>query len=104
MERIVIVAYKPLAGKEVELRSLMETHWSTLNEQGLVSDRKPITCQSADGSLIEVFGWKSKDAIEQAHINAAVQEMWGKFAQVCEYIPIANVAESSNLFSEFEPF
>lgn len=104
MERIVIVAYKPHLGKEAELRSLMETHWSILNKQGLVSDRKPITCQSADGSFIEVFGWKSKEAIEQAHGNSEVQAMWGKFAEVCEYIPIGNVAESSNLFSEFETF
>ena len=103
MGRIVIVAYKPKPGKEDVLKQLSETHMQILKSQNLVTDRKPIIMVSQDGSIVEVFEWLSKQAIEAAHSNPTVQEMWGNFAQVCEYLPVANVPESTNLFSEFTP-
>lgn len=103
MERIVIVAYKPLPGKEKELEQLVKGHWDKLNGEGLVSDRTPVIARATDGSVIEVFGWKSEEAIEAAHSNAVVQNLWAEFAKVCEYIPVGSVSESDNLFSEFTP-
>lgn len=103
LERIVIVGYRPFPGKEARLKELMKTHVAILREEGLASDREPILMQASDGTVIEVFGWKSKEAIDAAHFNAAVQKMWGDYAEVCEYIPIDSVKESSNLFSEFTP-
>jgi hypothetical protein len=102
-ERIVIVGYKPIPGKEADLKELMKTHVSILRKEGLASEREPILMQASDGTIVEVFGWKSKEAIEAAHKNPAVQRMWGEYAEVCEYVPIANVQESSNLFSAFSP-
>ena len=68
-ERIVIVGYKPLAGKEAALKILMKNHVARLRKQGLVSDREPILMESKSGTIIEVFGWKSKEAIASAHSN-----------------------------------
>ena len=102
-ERIVIAAYKPFPGKEEALRELMKTHVETLRSQGLVTGRTPITMQGADGIVLEVFGWKSKEAIESAHANPVVQEMWEQFGTVCEFIPAREVPEMANLFSEFDP-
>ena len=103
MERIVIVAYRPLPGKEKELSELMKTHWEILDGENLVSARKPIIMQSSNGTMIEVFGWKSKAAIESAHTNSRVQKMWGDFAKVCEFVPVGDVEESKVMFSEFTP-
>ncbi len=103
MERIVIVAYKPFPGKEDDLKNLMNSHWDILHAEGLVTDRKSIICEAKGGTIIEVFGWKSKEAIELAHSNKAVQKMWEEYSKVCEYIPINDVKESENLFSEFSP-
>lgn len=103
MERIVIACYRPKPGKHEQLRALMATHLSTLREQGLVSDRPSITMEAADGTIVEVFGWASKAAIEAAHSNPAVQAMWARYAEVCEYVPIAAVPEAASPFSEFSP-
>ena len=103
MERIAIVGYKPFQGKEAELLELMKTHWQKLDEENLVSKRKSIIMQSSNGTVIEVFGWKSKEAIEKAHSNPVVNKMWEDYSKVCEYIPISDLEESSNLFSEFTP-
>ena len=55
------------------------------------------------GIFIEVFGWKSKQAIEAAHTNTEVQKMWSEYAKVCEYVPVGSIEELNNVFSEFSP-
>jgi quinol monooxygenase YgiN len=103
-ERIVIVGYKPKPGKIEELRHLMREHCSILRQQNLITDRLSTLMEAKDGTIIEVFEWKSKAAKEQAHNNPAVLKMWGQYAEVCEYIPIGKVEEAANLFSDFTPF
>ncbi|HXB44529.1 MAG TPA: hypothetical protein VNV85_10750 [Puia sp.] len=103
-ERIVIVGYKPKAGKGEALHHLMRAHLSTLKSQNLVTDRASVIMEAEDGTIIEVFEWKSKVAIQQAHANPVVLKMWEKFGEVCEYIPVGQVEEISKLFSQFKPF
>jgi len=103
MERIVIVGYRPFQGKELELVNLAKRHWETLKKENLVSPRKPVIVKSKDGTVIEIFGWKSKEAMEEAHSNEAVQKMWAEYSKVCEYVPFGEVCESQDLFSEFSP-
>ncbi len=103
MERIVIVGYKPFEGKKKAMVDLMKNHWEILSNEGLVSNRKSIIMEAKDGTIIEVFGWKSKEAMELAHTNVAVQKMWAEYSDVCEYIPIGEIKESNELFSEFTP-
>ncbi len=101
MSRIVIVAYKPKPGKQAELEALMKTHLSILRAENLVTDRESILMRAADGTVIEVFEWRSQEAIQTAHTHHRVQQMWQDYAEVCDYIPVAQVAEASQLFSEF---
>ena len=103
MGRIVIAAYKPKPGREAELEKLMETHVPTLRSQGLVTEREPIIMRADDGTIVEVFEWLSKEAIEEAHKNATVLDMWQKYAEVSDYVPVSQLSESQQLFSDFTP-
>ena len=103
MGRIVIATYLPKPGREDELKALMGTHLATLRSQDLVTDRESIMMEAADGTILEVFEWRSREAIEAAHENPVVLEMWGKYAEVCDFIPAGEVAEIGQLFSEFTP-
>lgn len=100
---IVIAVYQPKAGKEEALRQLMQTHLPRLHKEGLVTDRPSIMMEAADHSVIEVFEWVSAEAIEQAHTNPAVLQMWAEYGELCDYIPLADLAEAKNLFSSFQP-
>lgn len=102
--RIVIVAYKPKKGMQAALDALTRKHYRILQEAGLVSDRTPIAMHAADGTVVEVFEWKSAEAIQQAHGHPAVLAMWEEYAAACDYVPVGQVAEAGNLFSEFTPF
>jgi len=103
MGKFVIVAYRPRPGKEEELRQLTKEHLPILRSQGLATDRPSYVMASTDGTIIEVFEWKSAEAIAAAHQNPVWQAMCGRYSEACDYIPLENLIESKNMFAEFDP-
>src|SRR5688572_32890070 len=103
MGRITIAVYRPKPGKEKQLKALLSEHMPILKGEELITDRKPVVMQAADKTIVEVFEWRSKKAIEAAHTNAVVQKLWERFNEVCDYEIPSNVEEFQSLFSEFEP-
>ena len=101
MGQFVIVAYRPKVGKDAELLELVKNHVLILHDEGLVTARPSYMMRAANGTIVEVFEWKSPEAIEQAHTNQAVLDMWGKFNEVCDIEPLANLEESKQMFSPF---
>jgi hypothetical protein len=100
---IVISAYKPKPGKDHELLEVLKTHLPILRQENLITDRKGILMKAKDGTFIEVFEWKSSKAVESAHSNKAVLEMWKKFEEVCDYSKLSDIEEAKGLFAGFEP-
>src|SRR5262249_39606803 len=88
MGRIVIACYKPKRGKERKLAELMRDHVSILRSQGLATDRDSIIMKAKNRTIIEVFEWKSRRAIKQAHSNPVVLKMWERYSAVCDYVPV----------------
>jgi quinol monooxygenase YgiN len=103
MGRIVMVGYKPKPGKTDELRALTREHVEILRREGLATDRPALVMEARDGTVIEVFEWTSKEAIDSAHSNPRVLELWTRFGAVCDYVPVGTVEEAGQMFSEFTP-
>jgi hypothetical protein len=99
---LVIVAYKPKPGKEADLLQLTREHVDILRAEGLATDRPVVACQSADGTIVEVFEWVP-GAVARAHSNPKVLALWGRYAEACEIIPLSSLAESSSMFASFKP-
>jgi len=100
---MVIVAYRPRPGKQALLLDLTKEHLSVLRSQHLATERPSYAMQGNDGTVIEVFEWESKEAIKAAHTNPMVLKMWERYAEACEYVPLANVKECGDMFAEFAP-
>jgi hypothetical protein len=100
---LTIACYKPKNGKKNKLHRMIRKHLPILREQGLVTDRESTIMEAKDGTVVEVFEWKSKSAIKNSHKNYAVLEMWGEFSEACDYIPLKDVPEASDLFSIYMP-
>jgi hypothetical protein len=100
---MVIVAYRPRPGKEALLLELTRQHLPVLRAQGLATDRPSYAMRAADGTIVEVFEWKSQAAIDAAHLNPEVVKMWGRYTEACEYIPLKSLKEAGDLFAGFEP-
>lgn len=103
MGRVVFVAYHPHEGKERALLDAIRDHVPILRSEGLATEREPTVVRTADGTYIEVFEWASAEAIEAAHSNPVVQELWGRFQEACEYRTLASLSEARETFAEFEP-
>jgi hypothetical protein len=102
MGSISVACYKPRPGHEAALLELVRTHLPPLRQQGLVTDREPIAMRTADGTIVEVFEWVSQAAIESAHKNPVVLDLWKRFEAVCTYETPANLKEFQNMFGHFE--
>src|SRR5712691_12464285 len=100
---LVVVAYRPKPGKEQHLLELTRTHVPILRAQGLATDRPPYVMRAADGTVVEVFEWKSSEAIASAHTNPVVQRMWAKYGEACDIVKLADLKECSDLFAGFAP-
>lgn len=102
MGRFVIVAYTPKPGKEKQLLAAVRKHLEVLRREAFVTDKPAYVMQSADGAIVEVFEWRSAEAIEKAHGNPAVQELWVEFGAACEFTPLARLPEAGQMFAEFD--
>lgn len=102
MGRFVVVAYKPKAGKEQQLLNAVRKHLQVLATEQLVSNKPGYVMRAGDGTIVEVFEWRSAEAIGRAHASPAVQVLWAEFGAACDYVPLATLAESSQMFAEFD--
>jgi CDGSH-type Zn-finger protein len=99
---MVIACYRPKPGRHAELEALTKTHLPILVREGLAENRPPIAGRAKDGTIVEVFVWKSREAIDAAHANRAVGELWAKFGDIAEFVMTKDLAEAATLFAEFE--
>ena len=100
---IVIAVYRPKEGKAAELEALVRDHLPILQSQDMVTGRASIMMRAKDGTIVEVFEWKSQRAIESAHTNPVVVEMWKRFEQACTYQKLVDLDESRDPWAGFEP-
>ena len=102
MGRFVIVAYRPKPGRAAALDALVADHLSVLRGEGLATSHPASVMRATDGTVVEVFEWASADAIEKAHSSPAVGALWARFAEACDIVPLASLAEVSAPFAEFD--
>lgn len=102
MGDMVIVAYRPKPGCDDALLNLTRDHVPRLRELGLATDRPALGMRSKEGVIVEVFEWRD-GAIARAHEHPAVQQMWAEYAAVCDYVPLKDLAEATDMFAQFQP-
>lgn len=102
MGRFVIVAYHPNPGQESALLDAVRDHLQVLRTGNFVTDRPAYVMRAGDSTIVEVFEWRSPEAIAAAHSSPAVQALWERFGAACEYRPLTTLAECQQLFAEFD--
>jgi hypothetical protein len=102
MGQFTIAAYRPRPGRAQDLLQLVREHHPVLRREGLATERRPYVMRAGDGTLLEVFEWTSSGSSDEAHHNAAVQSLWARFNQACEYVSLSALAEAQGPFASFE--
>ena len=103
MGEFVIAAYRPRAGMESRLLELVREHVPALRREGLATARPVLVMRAKDGTILEIFEWASREAVDRAHGNPAVQDLWKRFDEACEFERLANLEECRGLFAPFTP-
>lgn len=103
MAYLVIAAYRPKPGQEATLLALVREHAPALLRLGLATPRPPLVLRAGDGTLLELFEWASREAVEKAHTHPDVLVLWERFNAVAEYVRLADLKEAGELFAHFEP-
>jgi quinol monooxygenase YgiN len=101
--KMAIAMYKPFAGKEAALHKLVTLHIPTLREENLITDREPIQLKSSDGTIIEIFEWRSAEATDKAHVLPSVQKIWEAMGEVAAFKTLSDLPESQQPFPNFQP-
>jgi quinol monooxygenase YgiN len=100
---MVIALFRPKPRMEETLMACMREHQPVLRSEGLVTDRPAYVMRAADGTLLEVFEWRSQAAIDAAHANPRVHELWARYAACCDYVTLGELVEAKAMFPGFEP-
>lgn len=100
---MVIAAYRPRTDIHLEpLKELLRQHNTILRVEGLITERPALLMQASDGTLVEVFEWQPGGA-EAAHKHAALQKVWRRMEEVCEFAPLIALPEAEKTFPHFKP-
>ena len=89
MGRIVIACFRPLPGKQEQLRALTETHVQRLRDLGLATDRSGIAMEAGTSTWSSVSRLaRSAAAVGPALDRPEVLAMWAEYERCCTDIAV----------------
>ncbi len=100
---MVLCAFRPKPGMDQELLGVVRDHLPVLRGQGLATDRPTLAMRAKDGTVVELFEWKSAEAIREAHQNPEVGKLWARYEACSEMVKMSDVAETDIMFAGYEP-
>lgn len=100
---VVIAAYRPKEGKAAEVNALLKKHVPTLRRLELLTDRPELVLQAKNGTILEIFEWRSAEAAHQAHEHPAVAAVWEALGAVADFKTLGTLEEAGKPFAHFTP-
>ncbi len=100
---IVFALYKPHAGKDAEMLTLVKRHYPALRKCELVTDRTPIVSRSENGTIVEVFEWVDEHSHKLAHEHPEIAAIWERMAVIGDMPKLGSLPECAHTFPHFEP-
>ncbi len=98
--RLSIVSYKPKPGRDEELLALTREHVPYLRSIGCATERPHVIATAGDGTVVEVFEW-TEDGLEKAHSHSGLMQLWTRFQELCDYVPLRTLDETGMMFANF---
>lgn len=103
MNEFVIAMYRPYdTANQAALKELIRQHNTTLRVEELITERPAILMQAEDGTFLEIFEWLP-GAAEKAHSHSAIQKIWKRMQEICEFAPLISLQEAEETFPHFKP-
>ncbi|OOE12731.1 hypothetical protein [Fictibacillus arsenicus] len=100
-ELITMALYQPHEGKEEQLNEVLKNHIKTLEAEKLITQREPIRAIASDGTVIEIFEWRSEHAKDAAHESRNVMKVWNEIMEIAEIKSLSSLVEANHPFPNF---
>jgi quinol monooxygenase YgiN len=101
---ITMALYQPHEGKEEQLNEVLRNHIKTLETENLITSREPIRARAANGTVIEIFEWRSEQAKDAAHESPGVMRVWNEIMEIAEIKSLSSLDEANHPFPNFAPY
>ncbi|ANX11397.1 hypothetical protein ABE41_005210 [Fictibacillus arsenicus] len=101
---ITMALYQPHEGKEEQLNEVLRNHIKTLEAENLITSREPIRARAANGTVIEIFEWRSEQAKDAAHESPGVMRVWNEIMEIAEIKSLSSLGEANHPFPNFAPY
>jgi len=100
---IVIAMYRPYDHASTDaLKELIRQHNTTLRVEEMITDRPAMLMQAEDGTFLEIFEWLP-GAAQAAHDHPAIQKIWKRMGEICEFAPLISLREAENQLPHCKP-
>lgn len=101
--RIVIALYKPKKGRAKALMKTVARHLPALRKARLVTRRPGILMQAKDGTLLEIFEWRSERHTRIAHTHPVIRPLWERVGRDAAIMTLGKLKEAKDMFPHFTP-
>lgn len=100
---IVIAIFQPHVGRSADVEELLREHVPTLRRCSYVTERPAVVLKSRiDGTYLEIFEWVSAEAVDRAHDDPRVQEIWRALGEAANFASLDQLQEAGRLFPHFD--
>jgi quinol monooxygenase YgiN len=101
---VTMALYQAHEGKEKQLNEILKNHIKTLEAEDLITSTKPIRAKASNGTVIEIFEWKSEQAKDAAHESSVVMKIWNEIMEVADIKSLTSLDEAKHPFPNFAPY
>jgi hypothetical protein len=98
---LALAAYRPRPEREAAFLVLLHEELALLRRRGHVTERRAPVVRAPEGELLVVIEWSTNHAVDDAHADPEVLEVWDRKAELAEYIAPAALSGSDIPFARW---
>ena len=100
--RLTLSVYRPRPGREGELLPHLHEEIAALRARGHITARPAVICRAPDGAYLVVSEWASPTAVDDAHGDESIVEIWRRKDGLAEYLAPADLDGSAAPFASYD--
>jgi len=102
MSILAIATYKPKTGRENDFLKLLTNHIPTLHSEKLISSKDNYVMHSKNGTIIEIFEWLSREAVDKAYETQCYGSFWQQIGERADVVSLNSLEETGQPFAGFK--
>lgn len=95
VERILVVAYRPNAGKREELLTLLAAQHRRGRELGLLEESRPLLGEGTHGEIVYIVTMRSGTDVDRLWEDPVFQDIDASLSMIARMVPLQTLDEAA---------